>query len=167
MLALKVWQRWPERIRGMVFVGGLPEVRPRVRERLESRVKIIEESGSLAGWGEKVSQGVFSASTRAQRPEVVALFETLFETQDARAYVRSIEVLLGGHTAAIAPTVTVPTLAITGAEDQYAPPEAVRTFIRTMPNRPDLVVVSESAHMPFFEAPEIFADTLRRFLDGC
>ena len=88
ILALEAWAPWPERIRAAIFVGGVPQVAPRIRERLSERVRALSGAADLVGWGKRVSPGVFSHSTFVDRPEVVAAFERLFELQSVEAYVR-------------------------------------------------------------------------------
>jgi pimeloyl-ACP methyl ester carboxylesterase len=67
MLALEAWAAWPEQIRAMIFVGGIPRVLPRIHERLSERARALAGSQDLAGWGRKVSPGVFSPRTFAAR----------------------------------------------------------------------------------------------------
>jgi 3-oxoadipate enol-lactonase len=164
IIALAAWASWPTWIRRMAFVGGLPEVRPAVRARLTTRAEAIRASG-IAGWGGRVSPGIFSPATFAARPEVIGLFERLFETQSAASYLRSLAILLGASTTAIAPTVTVPCLAITGADDQYAPPDDVHAFMAAMTVPHRVAVLPDAGHMPFFEQPSAFAALIGAFLD--
>ena len=58
--------------------------------------------------------GRFLAEHVPRSPEVVSAFERLFETQTVEAYVSSCRILLEANAEAIAGTVTVPCLAITG-----------------------------------------------------
>ena len=167
ILALEAWAAWPERIRGLIFVGGVPQVAPRIRERLSDRVRTLADARDLAGWGKKVSPGVFSPATFRTRPEVVAAFERLFETQAVGAYVRCCEILLAANAEAIAGTVTVPCVAITGEDDQYAPPPAVAEFIRQIPGTPHLEVIPDCGHLPFLEQPDAFATVVKSFLRTC
>jgi 3-oxoadipate enol-lactonase len=139
ILALKAWAAWPDEIRGMIFVGGLPQVLPHIRERLSDRVRALDGARDLIGWGKKVSPGVFSPSTFRDRPEIVAVVKT----------------------------VGVPCLAITGEHDQYAPPEAVAAFLQQMPRRPHLDVIPDCGHLPFLEQPEAFAAAVKSFLRTC
>ncbi len=136
IIGLEAWARWPERIRAAIFVGGVPQVAPHIRERLSERVRALAGATDLGGWGKRVSPGVFAASTFGARPEVVAAFERLFEMQSVEAYVRCCMILLSANAEAIVPTVTVPCLAITGEHDQYAPPDAVAAFIAQDPGHP-------------------------------
>lgn len=164
ILALEGYAAWPERVRAMAFVGGLPAVRPIIRERLTQRAADVRRAG-MRGLGAQVAAGIFSPATMRTRPEVIALFERVFEAQPQDAYLRGIDVLLAASAETIAPTVTVPSIAITGADDQYAPPDAVRAFASALPAGCPVQVIPECAHMPFFEAPEAFASLVEAFLD--
>lgn len=165
MVALAAWARWPALIRGMIFVGGLPEVRPVIRDALDERGRLIARDG-IAGWGRRVSPAVFSPRSIERQPEVVGLFERVFDTQPADAYVRSLEVLTSAAMAAVVPSITVPCCSINGAEDLYAPLEAVSLFLDMFPQRPAQVVLPGVAHLPFFEAPDDFAAAVRGFLES-
>lgn len=163
ILALKAWQAWPEHIHALIFVGGLPEARPLIRERLSARADEIARDG-MGGWGPRVSAGVFARATLDRQPELVALFERLFETEDAGRYVRCCEILLGASAAAVVPGVRIPCLSVTGADDQYAPPDLVDSFMRQVPGPCRVQVMPGCGHLPFLEAPDAFADLVRSFL---
>lgn len=164
IIALEASAAWPQWIRGMVFIGGLPEVRPPIRERLTARAVAMRASG-IAGWGPQVVPGIFSPATFASKPEVIGLFERLFETHDLASYLRSLEILLGASAVDRVPAVRVPCLAITGQDDLYAPPDAVRAFMDRMDAPHDVAVIPDAAHMPFFEQPAELAALIGAFLD--
>jgi 3-oxoadipate enol-lactonase len=165
IVGLEVWRSWPSRIAGMVFVGGLPEVRPPVRERLTDRSRAIRQDG-IEGWGVKVAAGVFSAASVRQHPEAVGMFARLFETQPPDVYVESLRILMGANAWPVVPTVTVPCFSISGSDDTYAPPDAVSEFLDRFPTRPDQIVLPEVGHMPFFEAPADFASAVEHCLNA-
>jgi pimeloyl-ACP methyl ester carboxylesterase len=164
IIALEASAVWPTWIRGMVFIGGVPAVRAPVRERLTARAAAIGQTG-MAGWGPQVSPGIFSPATFATKPEMIGLFERLFETQDAAAYVRCIHILLGASAVARVPEVRVPCLAVTGQDDQYAPPEAVHAFMTDLQAPHAVRVIPDAGHMPFFETPQALAALIGDFLD--
>jgi 3-oxoadipate enol-lactonase len=167
ILALEAWAAWPERIRGLIFVGGVPRVAPHIRERLSDRVRALEGARDLVGWGKRVSPGVFAPGTFISRPDVVAAFERLFETQTVESYVRCCRILLGANAEAIPETVTVPSVAITGEHDQYAPPDAVAAFLRRFRVGPHLEIIPDCGHLPFLEQPDAFAAAVKTFLRTC
>jgi pimeloyl-ACP methyl ester carboxylesterase len=167
IIGLEAWARWPERIRAAIFVGGVPRVAPLIRERLSERVRALAGVTDLAGWGRRVSPGVFAAGTLVDRPEVVSAFERLFELQSVAAYMRCCTILLSANAEAIVPSVTVPCVAITGEHDQYAPPDAVAAFIGKIPGNPPLEVIPDCGHLPFLEQPDAFAAAVKSFLRSC
>jgi 3-oxoadipate enol-lactonase len=167
IIALKAWAAWPHLIRGLIFVGGLPRVRPFIRERLANRVAALEGAPDLVGWGPQVSPGVFSPQTMHHRPEAVTAFERLFEINAVNTYVTCVNILLGGNADEIVPTVQQPSLAITGEHDQYAPPDAVTAFVERIPATHRVDVLRACGHVPFFEAPDTFATVVRTFVRTC
>jgi pimeloyl-ACP methyl ester carboxylesterase len=164
ILALEAWRRFPGAILALVFVGGLPVTRPLIRERLSDRIAAIARDGGLSGWGAKVSPGNFSPAAFASRPEVIGLFERVFELQVPEAYIRSIEILLAASAVDVVPTVNVPVASISGMDDQYAPPENVREFLTALPQPAHVTMLPDVGHLPFLEAPEAFCTALREFL---
>jgi 3-oxoadipate enol-lactonase len=167
MIALKAWEAWPQRIRALILVGGLPEVRPIIRERLSQRVAALEHARDLTGWGAKVSPGVFSPATIRGQPDTVRRFERAFEAQSVESYVRCTRILLDANASQAARTVTVPTLLVTGADDQYAPPDATTVFARDIPRAVQVEVMADCGHLPFLERPDAFVAVVKSFLRTC
>jgi 3-oxoadipate enol-lactonase len=114
-----------------------------------------------------VSPGVFSPSTFVERPEVIGAFERLFERQSVDAYIRCCRILLAADANDVVEAVTAPCLAVAGADDQYAPPEAMAAFTSRMPSAPQLEVIERCGHLPFLEQPDAFAAAVRSFLRTC
>jgi pimeloyl-ACP methyl ester carboxylesterase len=164
ILALKAWETWPKgSIRAMLFACGLPKARQNIHERLSARAVDIAANG-IAGWGPKVSPGVFSKKSLAEKPETLAMFDRLFEALVPETYTRIIEVLLTADMRAVVPTVAVPCAAIVGADDSYAPPDAAREFAASLPLPCPITVLEGCAHMPFHEDPPGFAKAAAEFL---
>ena len=163
ILALESWRRWPQLIRAMVFVGGLPQVRPVIHLKLSERIEAIAAHG-MAGWGPRVSPGVFAPRTFAERPEVIGLFERLLETQNPAAYIRTIQILLGASAGDVVPSVTVPCASVSGSDDAYAPPADVSAFLDRLMVPCERVLLQGAGHMPFFEAPQEFAQAIENVL---
>jgi 3-oxoadipate enol-lactonase len=166
IIALEAWRAWPQRIRALVLAGGLAQVRPAIRERLSQRIAALHGAASLAGWGPRVSPGVFSPTTAREHPDIVTRFEQRFESESVDRYVQCTRILLDADARNLAATVAVPTLAVTGADDQYAPPDLVEAFAGTIPGAA-FEVLPSCAHLPFLEQPRAFAAVLSSFLRTC
>ena len=163
MIALRAWQAWPQRIRALVLVGGLPQVRPFIRERLSQRRGTLATASNLRGWGIRVVPGVFADSTIREQPDVVTAFADRFDAQGVDSYLKCLKILLDADVTEIAPTVSVPTLVVTGEVDQYAPPDDVAAFARTIPGA-RFTVLPKCAHLPFLERPREFGEVVTSFL---
>lgn len=168
ILSLKAWQTWdPGAIRGLLFVCGLPKARPNIHERLSERATLIRKHG-IKGWGVKVTPGVFSPRSQRELPEVTGLFERLFEDQVPETYTRIIDVLLAADLNEAVGTVTVPCAAIGGADDSYAPPDALRAFAASLTALPapcPVTILEGAGHMAFYERPEAFAAAATTYLE--
>jgi pimeloyl-ACP methyl ester carboxylesterase len=165
ILALKASQAWPDWIRGLVFVGGLPAARQPIRTKLASRAEAITEHG-IGGWGVQMAPGVFAPESLRRRAELVGMFERLFEAQDPASYVACINLLITESAVDAVPAVRVPCLAITGANDLYAPPDDVHAFVRQIPGPPRHLVIPDCGHLPFLETPDVFARYVRAFVES-
>lgn len=163
ILALEMIRRFHGLAVGLIAVGGLPEALPSARTRLRDRIAAIREGGIAA-----VSAGVvaanFSRRSQAERPELTACFAKLFAGQDAGAYADTAGALAAWTARELPPLDRVSCLAVTGEEDRYAPPDAVRAFARTLPEATAVEVMRDCGHLPFLERPEAFAAIISAFL---
>lgn len=163
ILAIHAAATSPESTRAMIFVGGLPAPRPEIRERLMARAAAVRRNG-LDGVGATAAAANFARATFRAQPELVGMFERLFELQDAAGYVRCAEILIEASATELLPRVAVPCLSIVGAEDQYAPPALVGAFVQQLPVTCRNDVMEDCGHLPFLEAPDRFAGLVASFL---
>lgn len=162
ILALTAAAAWPGSLRATVFVGALPEARQEIKDRLALRIDAVTRRG-MAGTGTAVAAANFAAATIEREPELVALFERLFEAQDPEAYIRCCRILMQASAAGLPPRVKVPCLSISGAGDHYAPPDLVTSFVREIPDCSQQIL-SDCGHFPFLEQPDAFTAHLRAFI---
>lgn len=163
ILALEAIGRSPDLAAGLIIVGGLPEPLPLVRRRLRDRVSTIRQRG-IAGLGAEVVEANFSRRSQTERPELTACFAKLFAGQNAAAYAATAEALAAWTARERPPLDRVACLAVTGEEDRYAPPDAIRAFARTLPARTRVEIMPDCGHLPFLEQPAPFAAIVSAFL---
>jgi pimeloyl-ACP methyl ester carboxylesterase len=164
IVCLEAMRRAADLAGAFIGVGGLPEPLPESRARLRARADHVRAHG-LRGVGEQAVAANFSARTREERPELTALFARLFETQDARAYADTAEALAGWSAPPLPDLDGVSCLLMTGADDLYAPPGAVRGFARQLPPGTAVEIVPACAHFPFLEQAAAFAARVERHLE--
>jgi pimeloyl-ACP methyl ester carboxylesterase len=163
IVALEAIRQAPGMASGFLAVGGLPEARPDARERIAARLAVIDRNG-MAGLGVSVAEANVSARTRAERRDVVDLVGAIFEAQPRTGYQRTARALIGWSARPLPSLDHVQCLAVTGAEDRYAPPDAVRAFSATLPASPAARVMNDCGHLPFLEDPAAFAAVVRPWL---
>jgi 3-oxoadipate enol-lactonase len=149
----------------LIFVGGLPQPLPEARIRLQKRAREARERGMLEV-ADATMPVVFSPAALRAMPDKVALYRRLLELHDPLTYAQAAEALLCANAWDSVARVRVPCLAITGADDRYAPPPAVKEFVRHLPGPFQYHEIEECGHMPFFEKPDVFQKVVRHFLDG-
>jgi pimeloyl-ACP methyl ester carboxylesterase len=163
ILALEMIRRSQELAVGLIVVGGLPEAEPSARRRIRDRIAAIRERG-IATVSTDVVAANFSRRSQAGRPELTACFAKLFAGQDADAYADTAGALAAWTARELPRLDRVSCLAITGQEDRYAPPDAIRAFARTLPTPTAVEIMRDCGHLPFLERPAAFAAIVSRFL---
>ena len=148
---------------GLILVGGLPEPLPESRRRIRDRVDTIRESG-IASVSAEVVGANFSGRSQRERPELTACFAKLFARQDPAGYAETASALAAWTARERPPLEQVPCLVVSGEEDRYAPPDAIRTFVRTLPAATRLEILRDCGHLPFLEQPETLAEIVSSFL---
>jgi len=163
IVALEVIRRSPTLATRFIVVGGLPEPPGTARDRVSARVAAIKAHG-MRGLGADAIAGNVSARTNSARPELTGLLARLFELQGADGYIATADALTGWTARPLPPLDHLKCLAITGEEDRYAAPDAVRRFARDLPDGTSVQVLRDCGHLPFLEQPAAFATTVEQFL---
>ena len=154
IVALHVYARIPDRIRSLIFVGGLPAPLPEAQARLRDRAALARSAG-MAAVAPTIVPVVFARRSLDAIPDKVAMFQRLLAQSDAEGYAQTALALAAASAVEVVPRVRVPCLCVTGTEDRYAPPAAVRRFASSIPGA-EYRELPDCGHMPFFEAPDAF-----------
>ena len=148
IIALKIYARIPARISSLIFVGGLPIPTPEAQIRQRERAAVVRRT-SLISVAPTIPPIVFARRSLDEMPDKVAMFQRLLAASDAEGYAQTAAALAEASAAEVVDKVKVPCLCITGEEDRYAPPAAVRAFAQSIPG----AVYREMpgcGHMPVF-----------------
>jgi len=162
IIALKIYARVPDRIGSMIFVGGLPAPLPEAQARLRDRAALARAEG-MAAVAPTIVPVVFAQKSLDAIPDKVMMFQRLLAQSDAEGYAQTALALADASAADIVQQVRVPCLCITGAEDRYAPPAAVRCFADSIPDTSHHEL-ADCGHMPFLEASDTFINIVQGFL---
>jgi 3-oxoadipate enol-lactonase len=98
------------------------------------------------------------------RPEAFQALMESFAATHAESYIKTIEASVAHDRAAPLEEIRVPTLVITGTEDQVYPPAMARDIARRIAGA-QLVEIEGAGHMSNLEQPERFNQALSEFID--
>ncbi len=164
IMALKLAARGSVPVSSLIFVGGVPEPIPEAQKRLRERALEVRERG-MRGVGDVTMPIVFSAASLQTVPDKVAMYHRLLELNDPIGYAGAADALAHSSARDCISKIRVPCLAMTGSEDHYAPPSFVKEFVTQLAGSVQYCEMKDCGHMPFFEKPDLFAATIRRFLE--
>jgi 3-oxoadipate enol-lactonase len=146
-----------------IAVGGVLEPPDSARSRISARIASIRANGIASLAKDAVAANV-SARTNATCSEVTELLAERFARQSAEGYIAIANELVGWTARPLPPLDRVKCLAITGEEDRYATPDAVRRLAAQLPSGTHAEIMPDCGHLPFLEQPERFAEIVQRFL---
>ena len=136
-------------------------------ERLAARERSIARArteGSMAIADEMLS-GILGRTTHARRPEVVARVRRLIELQPPETIAAGLQAIMSRpDSAAVLPSITVPTTIVVGDEDVITPPSDA-AFMHGRISGSTLVVIPGAGHMANLEAPDAFNAALNGLLE--
>lgn len=152
-VALEVFRLAPERVRRLALVStGMHPIQPGEREKREALIAIGREKGAEALVDTWLPPMV--APARHGEEELMAPMRDMCIRAGTQVFEAQIAALLGRpEVESLLPTITCPTLVMTGAEDSWSGPAQHEKIAAAIPNA-ELVIVPGSGHMLMAEAPE-------------
>lgn len=164
-LALAAARLAPERIAGLVLVGGAAAAdTPQAAQNRLKAVDWARRKGADA-LAAVQAQSMLAEANRDREELRATLLQMTRET--------GLEVF-AAHQAALAArpdqtgalsAISCPALVLTGAEDAVNPPEAAREMASAMPHA-SFRAIEGCGHLPVIEAPEIVAAHIRQFIES-
>ena len=160
---LELWRRAPQRMKGLAFVCSKPQ--PDVPAALDKRALTIATARNegVAKLFDGMAQNLVGASTREQRPQVVAELRARM-TLSVEAEV-AVQAGLAARPDSL-PTVaaiSVPVLSIAGAEDSVITPSDMDAF-RAAPGGCESHVLANAGHFAAYEQPAKVASLISAWL---
>jgi len=165
-VALAFLERWPERVKALVLCNtrsgadteeGRAARQETARNAKEKGVPVIARA---------MLPKVLSEHTRTTDPELSASMEAMMARQRPEAVAAAaLGMAPRPDRTALLSTITVPTLIITGAEDELMPLPTSEAMHQAIAHS-ELVVIPNVAHLSNVEDPVRFNATLRNFLSS-
>jgi pimeloyl-ACP methyl ester carboxylesterase len=157
----------PERVAGLILADTRTSID--TAERLAARRRSIDQarSGGPTAIADDMLPGILGPTTHAHRPDVVAHVRRLIEAQPAETIVAGLlAIVTRVDSAAVLPTVAVPTTVIVGDEDVITPPSDAE-FMHRLIDGATLVTIPGAGHMANLETPDAFNAAMHALLSRC
>lgn len=158
-IALDLYRRHPERVAGLLLADTSATAEPDPDGRRAAAAALVEE-----GMDPYAVQNLYRMVRPGAPTDVAEHVLTMMRGADpagaaaaqlARADRPDLRDLL--------PTISVPTVVVVGADDDFTPPSEARAIAAAIPDA-ELVVVEGAAHLPNLEHPATFDAALARLL---
>lgn len=161
-LAIAVAHKMPERVRGLILVGG---------SAAADSVQAAEMRGKTVAWANRKGIDALSAGqadallARANRanPALRAKLTTMAQDVGLEVFANHQTALAGRPDLSDAlAKLDCPVLSITGGEDAVNPPEVGRKIAETA-RTGEFQLIETAGHLPILETPQIVADMMGKF----
>lgn len=163
MIAFQLAVDRPQLLLSLTIVNSTPEVRAR---NLNERWQLLKRWSlsrllSLETIGKGLGRILFP---RPEQAELRQKIEQRWPENDKRAYLASLDAIIGWSVWEHLSNITCPTLVVSGDRD-YTPVAHKQRYVQALRNA-RLVVIEESRHATPMDQPERFNTTLLDFIDS-
>ena len=155
----------PRYIRGLILADTRPQAD--TPEGLEGRRQMLRRlgEGGAAAVADDMLPKLLGATTRAERPEVVARVRELVLSSAPEAIAGAIAAMMTRpDSTALLPAIHCPTLVVVGDEDTITPPP-LSEDLRARIAGAALAVIRGAGHLSNLEQPASFNEALAAFLE--
>ena len=163
-VSFRIMERWPERVRALVLADTKAgaDSSEAAEKRTEQAARARREG---IGWlADAMAPALLGETSLSSRPEVEARVRKTMEGADAEGVAKALEAMRERpDSTALLPQITVPVLAIVGAEDTVTPEAEAQRIAEGVPDG-QLVVIPGAGHLSNLETPEAFGEALDAFL---
>ena len=154
----------PDLVRSLSLVATLCTFPGAVRLALRERASLAREA-RMAAIVLSTQERWFPRSFRTARPDILDRAAKILLQQDPQLHAAMWDMIASLDLQAALPALRCPTMVVAGGEDPNAPPAAGRLIAQLVPGAV-LHEVPGAGHFPPVEAPDVFNNLLRAFLDG-
>lgn len=164
-IALAFWRKYAARVRALILVDTRAGAdTPAARQARLDMVEQVKQRGSIPA-AEAMLPRLLAGSTHQSRPDLVESVRAMMLRQRPVGIVGAqLGMAQRPDSTPTLPTITVPTLAIFGAQDVITPADAEgRSLADAIPGA-KLVIIPNAGHLSNLEQPQAFNAAARDFL---
>ncbi|MHC8493920.1 3-oxoadipate enol-lactonase [Thalassospira sp. SM2505] len=159
LIAQKVTQLQPERIRGLILCDTAPKLGD--YNGWNTRIEAIKADG-IEVLGDAIIERWLSPTFRKERPLETAMYRDMLVRTTKAGYIGTCVALRDGDLREAAGKIAVPTLCICGSADLATPPDVVREMATMIPDA-EFELIDGVGHLPCIETPELLTRLIDRF----
>ena len=162
--ALALYQAHPEIFEGLILANSRAGAdSPEARANRRNMLALVDREGP-SGVAKDMMPKLLGKTTHETNSSVEAFVRRLIKQQSPVAIRSAIHRMMHrADSTPLLPKVTVPTLVITGEEDEMIPVDESRRMASAVPGA-TLVIIPGAGHLSNLEQPEAFNDAVNRFL---
>lgn len=162
LIAQRLAVGWPDRFSRVVLLSAVAGRTAEERQKVVDRLGMIRQGGIETILGAAHDRWFTETFARAH-PEVIEQRMAELRTVDLPSYLEAYRVFGQTELVDTLPSITQPTLVMTGEFDQGSNVRMAETMHRLIPNS-ELRILSELKHSVLVEAPALIAGHVREFL---
>lgn len=163
-VALSMLRRHPSLLRALILTSTRATAdTPEARVKRARLIEFVREHGveELAGRQLKAMVG---ATTFNTRPDVREALRLLMAGAPADGVIGALEAMAArADSTDLLPSISMPTLVVSGSEDTFTPPDEIRTMADAIPGA-RLEVIQRTGHVCCYERPAAFNHVVSEFL---
>ena len=163
-VAFAFLRAYRQRVAGLILADTKPTADDEAgKANRENVAQLAESQGSDAIADSQIPK-LLSDYTRQHHPDVESRVRQMIASATPRGIAAAARgMALRSDATDLLPTITFPTLVLTGEQDALTPPEVARTYAEHIPNA-QFIVIPRAGHLSNLEQPEAFLAQIRSFL---
>lgn len=160
LIAQAVFAKRPELVAGLILSNTAHKIG--TTEMWQTRIDAIRQNG-LSSILAPTMERWFTPAYRTDDNAAFAAYCNMFTRQPVDGYTATCEALAHADYTSQAQQISVPTLCLAGDQDGATPPDLVKQMADLIPTA-EFIMLKQCGHIPCVEQPQIFADTISKFM---
>jgi len=156
-----IWRQRPDLVEKIVLCDTAHKIG--TLDGWNARIDAVSKNG-IASIADSVMKVWFTPEFHAKRSEELAGYRNMLTRQSVDGYNGTCAAIRDADFTAIAPTISVPVLAIVGDQDGSTPPKLVQSTADLIPNAV-FEIIEGCGHIPCVEQPAALAELITDFIN--
>jgi 3-oxoadipate enol-lactonase len=161
LIAQEIWRQRPALIEKIVLCDTAHKIG--TVDGWNQRIAGVTEKG-IASLADGVMTLWFTPDFHTKRADELAGYKTMLTRQSVEGYAATCAAIRDADFTTVAPTISVPVLAVVGDQDGSTPPDLVRSTAALIPDA-QFEIIEGCGHIPCVEQPTALAELIIDFIN--